>query len=498
MEKNYFNFRHQLTKKLACHSRSVLLLLVLLFFFGTATAQVSITKPSLSITTCTGFPTTYSTLGNIVLAETSNSNFSTGFNITLILTAPTNFEFKASTGAVSYTPSRNITAATIAVTVSTITITYTVGGTNSSDSMTISGIQLRGITAAGSGNITRTGGTGVISGCTTATTLTTSISSTSVTAPSPATGFTIVSTTSTTFSGSFTVSADACLVVRSTSNTPPTQPVNGTVYTAANIATLGSGLSFVQSSAATTIADSGLSGNTRYYYFIYTYNICSGSYLYNAAGPLTGSVTTCIGIPNSVTTLGVSPTGFSLSWAYPTGGTAAAVTYTVAVTTDAGFTVNVPGSPFIVTDPTTTLTLSSLSSNTIYYYRILASNGCTSAYVTGSVSTLLPYCSAPTAQATGLTIGALSSNAIAASFTAAAADGYLIIYSTSATAPSQPVNGVTYNAGNIATLGTGLTFIQSGTATNTAGTGLVGNTKYYIFIYSYNGGVSCTGPITVC
>jgi phosphodiesterase/alkaline phosphatase D-like protein len=493
MKKNYFNFRKQFAKKLAgLTCRTVLLLF---FFIGTATAQVTITKPSLSLSTCTGFPTSYSTLSNIVITETGSSNFSTGTNVTLVLSAPTNFEYKASTGTVSYTAAKNITAATIVVTTSTITITYSVSGTTKTDAMTISGIQLRGITTASSGDITRTGGTGVISGCVTTTTMTSTISSTSVSAPSQATGFTAVSTTSTTFNGSYTTTAIGSLVIRSTSSTPPTQPIDGTVYSAANIATLGPGLTFIQSSAATSITDTGLSGNTKYYYFIYSYNSCSGSYLYNTAGALTGTITTCSAVPNTVASSAVTPTGFNLSWAYPTGGTANAITYTVTVTTDAGFTTNVPGSPFSVADPTTTLTLSGLSNNTIYYYRILASNGCSSAYVTGTVTTLLPYCTAPTAQATGLTIGTLSSNAIAATFTAAVADGYLIIYSTSATAPSQPVNGVTYTAANIATLGTGLTFIQSSSATTTAGAGLIGNTKYYIFIYGYNGGATCSGPI---
>lgn len=493
MKKNYFNPRNHFAKKQA--SLTCKMLLLLLFFIGTATAQVSITKPSLSFSTCTGFPTSYSTLGNIVITETGTSNFSTGSNITLILSAPANFEFKASTGSVSYTNSKNITAASIAVTTSTITITYSVSGTNKTDTMTISGIQLRGITTASSGDITRTGGTGTISGCVTTTVMTNTISSTSVTAPGQANAFFNVSATTTTFNGFFMYTAAGALVIRSTSNTPPTQPVNGTVYSAANIGTLGSGLTFIQSSSSTTIADTGLAGNTTYYYYVYTYNSCSGSYLYNTAGPLTGVVTTCSDVPNAVATSAITPTGFNLSWAYPTGGTASAITYTLQVTTDAGYTADILGSPFTITDPTTTLTVSGLSNNTVYYYRIMASNGCSSAYVTGSVTTLLLACTAPTAQATGLTTGVIASNAIGLSFTAAAADGYLIVYSTSPTAPTQPVDGVTYSAANIATLGADLTFIQSSSATATAGTGLIGNTKYYIFIYSYNGGVSCTGPV---
>ncbi|MBL0012974.1 MAG: hypothetical protein IPP30_04215 [Flavobacterium sp.] len=59
--------------------------------------------------------------------------------------------------------------------------------------------------------------------------------------------------TQTTIPGSFTGNANGFLVIQSTSPTPPTQPVNGTLYYAGNIATLGAGLTFIQSSASTTL-----------------------------------------------------------------------------------------------------------------------------------------------------------------------------------------------------------------------------------------------------
>jgi hypothetical protein len=493
MKKNYFNPRNQFAKKLQSLACKTLLLLV--FFIGTANAQVTITKPSLAITTCTGYPTSYNALGSIVISENQQANFSTGTNVTLVLTAPTNFEFQAGTGSVSYASGKNITAATIAVTSTTITITYSVSNTNRTDTMTISGLQVRGITTASSGNITRTGGTGTISGCTNATTMTTTLTSNGTSTPTQATGFTNISKTTTTYTGSFTDTADGCLVIRSTSSTLPTQPVDGTTYTAANIASLGTGLTFVQSSASTAISETGLVGNTKYYYFVFAYNDCSGTYLYATTGPLTGSVTTCPDVPNSVIATNITPTGFDLNWAYPTGGTESALTYAIRITTDPGFINNVVGSPFLVNDPTTTLTVAGLNNNTTYYYRIMANGNCSSNFVTGSITTLLPPCSAPSTQGSSLTIGATTSNAIAASFTATTADGYLIVYSTSPTAPSQPVNGVTYSAANVATLGSGLTFIQSGSATTTSGSGLQGNTKYYMYIYSYNGGSTCSGPV---
>lgn len=218
----------------------------------------------------------------------------------------------------------------------------------------------------------------------------TSAAPTACAAPSQATAYTPGTKTSTTLPATFTGSANEYLVIQSTSSTPPSQPVNGTTYSAANIATLGSGLTFIQSSSSTSIPGTGLNGNTQYYYYIFAYNntSCSGGPVYNASGPLTGNGITCPAIPNSVTVSGTTASGFTLNWATPTGGSASALTYTVQITTDAGYTSNVSGSPFTVSAPTVTQATSGLSANTTYYYRIVANNGCSSAYVTGSITTL--------------------------------------------------------------------------------------------------------------
>ena len=314
-------------------------------------------------------------------------------------------------------------------------------------------------------------------------------------APSAATAFLPGIITPTTFPATFSGSANGYLVIQSTSNTPPTQPTDGTIYNAGNIATLGAGLTFIQSSAATTITSSGLTGNTRYYYYIYAYNntSCSFGPAYNSSGPLTGTGVTCPAIPNAVATSSVSSNGFNLNWTAPTGGTAAAIAYTIQVTSDAGYTTNITGSPFTVNAPTTTLNVTGLNSTTTYYYRILAGNGCSSSYVTGSVTTLLPSCIAP-AQANNFALGTLTTTSVPATF-AGTASGYLVVRSLTNTPPTQPVNGTTYSAGNITTLGAAFSFIQSGASTSILGTGLASNTQYYYFIYAYNSTSCLGGPV---
>ncbi|VXC40067.1 conserved exported hypothetical protein [Flavobacterium sp. 9AF] len=210
---------------------------------------------------------------------------------------------------------------------------------------------------------------------------------------SQANNFTSGTITSTSFPATFNGSADGYLVIRSLTPTLPTQPANGTLYNTGNINTLGSGLSFVQSSSATSIPGTGLNGNTHYYYFIYAYNNtnCSGGPIYNTLGPLTGNGTTCASMPSPIT---VSSTLSSLDFSWPSsiGGNANSISYELQVTYDASYTINLPGSPFTINDPTTTKNISGLSANTNYYYRIRAYNGCYSNYNPGVAKT--GYCTA--------------------------------------------------------------------------------------------------------
>jgi len=208
---------------------------------------------------------------------------------------------------------------------------------------------------------------------------------------SQASGFTAGTITSDSFPATFSGTADSYLVIRSTSATPPTQPVNGVIYTGANIGTLGTGLTIVQDGTSTSIAGTGLTGNTRYYYYIYAYNNtgCSGGPLYNTSGPLTGNAVTCPATPSPVTTSSTL-TSIDFSWPSSLGGGINAVTYQLQITTDAGYTANIAGSPFTINHPTTTLNVTGLTSNTTYYYRIRANNGCWSTYTTGTATT--GYC----------------------------------------------------------------------------------------------------------
>ncbi len=90
----------------------------------------------------------WTTLGNIVVAEAANGDFAQSqTNTTMVLSAPTNWQFNAGAGSVSFTGSSpgsaDLTAASISVTTSTITVTLsTDSNANKTDQLTIAGIQV--------------------------------------------------------------------------------------------------------------------------------------------------------------------------------------------------------------------------------------------------------------------------------------------------------------------------------------------------------------------
>lgn len=215
-----------------------------------------------------------------------------------------------------------------------------------------------------------------------------------------ATNYTNGTITTSSISASFTGAASGYLIVQSTSNIPPSSPVNGTLYSAANITNLGLNYTFITNSPTPDFTATAIAGNTRYYYYIYAYNNtnCAGP-IYSGLAPLTGDATTCVSVPINVASSATTATGFTLNWFAPIGGNALPITYTIQITTDAGYTSNVAGSPFTVLNPTNILSVTGLTINTNYYYRIKASTTvCSSAYVTGAVFT--GYCSSTATSAT--------------------------------------------------------------------------------------------------
>jgi trimeric autotransporter adhesin len=140
-----------------------------------------------------------------------------------------------------------------------------------------------------------------------------------------------------------------------------------------------------------------------------------------------------------------------------------------------------------------------LSPLTTYYFFIFpVNNVCTGGplyYTTtvlnGAATTIagLPNCIAPLTQPVNLVFSPSSINTINGAFTPTVADEYLVLRSTSATLTNNPVNGQTYNAGNI--LGNAVVVQRNASTTFTAN-GLLANTTYYFFVFALNN-VACIG-----
>jgi len=97
----------------------------------------------------------------------------------------------------------------------------------------------------------------------------------------------------TSIGGSFLFASPApnnYLVVMNTTGTLPTI-VNGTTYAIGG--TVGAGNIIVNTENENTFTSTGLTPNTKYYFFVYSYNsACTGGPLYNTTSPLSGNTTT--------------------------------------------------------------------------------------------------------------------------------------------------------------------------------------------------------------
>ncbi len=109
----------------------------------------------------------FTPLGDIVISDNNISDFRPNItDATLILTAPTNWQFSSTGVTINHSGSSMITASSVIVNASTITITFTTSAATLGNSLTISGLKVQGTVKStiATSYIRRTGGTAVISG----------------------------------------------------------------------------------------------------------------------------------------------------------------------------------------------------------------------------------------------------------------------------------------------------------------------------------------------
>lgn len=512
-------------------------LIFLLFLPFLAFGAVTITPANATVNTCQ-LPTDYFSLGDIIITEGAATDFSIparNTNYTLILNAPNNFQFNAGVGSVDFLASGDITNVSITVTATAITITYRssqVIRANAIDRLTISNLQIRGLTATATGNITRPAIGGVtIDGITSASNFG---SLSSANTPTSVTGNPLNTTVNAGANAAFTVSANngptAYVWQVSTDAGATWSTVNdGGVYSNATTATLN-----------ITGVNIGMNG---YRYRAAASNAC-GTSAYSASALLTVNLVYCTptGSLNcgsddyiaNVTFSTLNNTTFCNGGGYTnfpkTGSQTTTVvksfTYPFSLTVGSGFGNHGAGvwidfnQNGIFSDAGEFLLVSNAispnSSSSInilipagaatgdvrmrvrYGYNITVNSGMSCA-MGGTWGETEDYtititnpaaCNVPAAQPTSLVLTP-NVTAINGSFTAAspAPNGYLVVANTTGIAPA-PIDGTTYAIGSNALGGSNIV-IDTDADTTFSAVGLTPLTTYYFFIYSMNN--YCTG-----
>ncbi len=196
----------------------------------------------------------------------------------------------------------------------------------------------------------------------------------------------------TSIAGSFTAAAptaDQYLVIRSTSATLSSQPIDGTTYSAGQ--SLGGG-TVVSASSSTSFTASGLTASTNYYFFVYALNAnsCSGGPAYFTTNPLSSNTTTltpavCTTPAAAATNLILTVTNTSISGSFTASATAnrylvvRSLNATLSTNPTNGTTYTIGqslgGGTVVAYNSTTSFVTSGLTANTTYYLFVFAANG---------------------------------------------------------------------------------------------------------------------------
>lgn len=161
------------------------------------------------------------------------------------------------------------------------------------------------------------------------------------------------------------------------------------------------------------------------------------------------------------------------------------------------------GDGFVVANSNTTAYIATgLAASTTYYFFTFSMNAICSGgpkYLSAAplngiaVTTAgFPPCVSPASQPSNLVYSFVGINSISATFTATAADKYLILRSTASSLTQSPVNGQLYNPGDL--LGNA-SVVQLGSSQSFNANGLSANTAYYFFIFSANDQLCSNGPV---
>ena len=241
-----------------------------------------------------------------------------------------------------------------------------------------------------------------------------------------------IGTTSATITWTMGAGISNSLILMSTA-LPDGTPVNGTTYDDDPVYSPHGGDNIdgtdyvMYNSTGTSVAVSGLTSGTEYFYKIFSFNECSGNPTYLTSSTTTGSFTACAdptGEPTgaSVPAAGLGAVSADITWtlgteatntilvlseASVTGDPVDATTYVADLEWNNGQSTLAAGEYVMYNNTSTTATITGLTAGTPYFYELFSFNDCegvpqyyTSATTTGTFTT----CDAPS-----ITVSTMSS-----------------------------------------------------------------------------------------
>ena len=120
----------------------------------------------------------------------------------------------------------------------------------------------------------------------------------------------------------------------------------------------------------TSLPVTGLNPRTTYYYRVRAYNGCATSS--NSSSKSVTTLACTPAAPSAQSATNVTSSSFSANWSSVSG----AIDYRLDVSTSSSFTTYVPGYQDLSVGNVTSFSVTGLNSQTIYYYRVRAYNGC--------------------------------------------------------------------------------------------------------------------------
>lgn len=316
------------------------------------------------------------------------------------------------------------------------------------------------------------------------------------------------------------------IIVARSGSAVNSNPVDGETYTANAAFTsgteIGTGNYVVYAGTDSIVTVTGLTANTEYHFAVYEYNGGAGVENYLTSSPAVADRFTLQNQPTTASTdgvgSGITTTSMTISWDNGNGGEQFVVvragssvnadpvdgeTYTASTTFGSGDELGT-GNFIVYRGTAGTVTITGLDPNTTYYYEIFevngageASNYLTTPTLTGDEITLQ---SAPTIQASNLTIDSVTINSMYLDWTNGNGAARLVVARAVSPISSPPVNGFTYTAsatfGSGSTVSSGHYVVYKGTDSFTTVTGLSQDTVYEFAVYEYNGAAGSENFIT--